>query len=135
MVAMTGDDKDIKAAKIPVLNKFYGEVDEGANIRKAGERVREIKKVVDEVKEQARVGLEPKMTDDEKRLLGLASLADAYNNATSTMRKAEIQIIRDQKMTDAQKNLERKQIQTERDKMATEVNREYLKSLEAPRKP
>ena len=135
MLAMTGDDKDIKAAKIPFLNKFYGEVDEGANIRKAGERVREIKKVVDEVKEQARVGLEPKLTDDEKRLLGFASMADAYNNATSMMRKAEIQIIRDQKMTDAQKNLERKQIQVERDKMATEVNREYLKSLEAPRTP
>jgi hypothetical protein len=132
---MTGDDKDIKAAKIPVLNKFYGEVDEAANIRSAGERSREIGKVVDEVKQQARVGLEPKLTDDEKRLLGLASLADAYDNAISQMRKAEIQVIRDEKMTEAQKTLERRKILVARDQMATEVNREYLKSLEAPRKP
>jgi hypothetical protein len=135
ILAMTGDDKDIKAAKIPVLNKFYGEVDEAANIRSAGERSREIGKVVDEVKQQARVGLEPKLTDDEKRLLGLASLADAYDNAISQMRKAEIQVIRDEKMTEAQKTLERRKILVARDQMATEVNREYLKSLEAPRKP
>jgi hypothetical protein len=131
ILAMSGDDKDIKAAKIPFLNKFYGEVDETANIRTAGDRAREIKKVADEVKEQARVGLEPKLDDDEKRLLNLAGVADAYNAALAQMRKQEIQIIRDPKMTDAQKNLERRQIQVERDKMATEVNREYLNSLGA----
>ena len=133
ILAMSGDDKDIKAAKIPFLNKFYGEVDETANIRAAGDRAREIKKVAEEVKEQVRVGLEPKLDDDEKRLLNLAGVADAYNQAISQMRKQEIQIIRDPKMTDAQKNLERRQIQIERDKLATEVNREYLNSLGAKR--
>jgi len=133
ILAMSGDDKDIKAAKIPFLNKFYGEVDETANIRTAGDRAREIKKVAEEVKEQARVGLEPKLDDDEKRLLNLAGVADAYNQAISQMRKQEIQIIRDPKLTEAQKTLERRQIQVERDKMATEVNREYLNSLGAKR--
>ena len=130
LIAMSGDDKDLKANKVPFLNKFYGEVDEGANIRLAGDRMREVRKAVDEVKEQQRVGLDPEMDDEAKRLLALASMQQAYQNAQATMRKAEIAIIKDPKKTEAEKNLERKQIQVARDKLATDINKGYLKTLE-----
>jgi hypothetical protein len=129
VISMTGDDKNLKANKIPFLNKFYGEVDEDANIRSAGERMREVKKVVDEVKEQQRIGLDPELKDDEQRLNNLASMQASYQRAQSQMRKAEIEIIKDAKMTDAEKRLARQRIQVERDKLATDVNREYLNAV------
>lgn len=129
VVSMTGDDKNLKANKIPFLNKFYGEVDEDANIRSAGERMREVKKVVDEVKEQQRVGIDPEMKDEEQRLNSLAAMQESYQRAQSQMRKAEIEIIKDTKMTDAEKRLARQRIQVERDKLATDINREYLNTV------
>lgn len=131
VIAMTGDDKDLKANKVPFLNKFYGEVDEDANIRKAGDRMREVRRLVDEVKAQQRIGLDPETTDEERRLLDLASMQNTYQKAQSQMRKAEVEIIRDEKMTDAEKKVKRREIQIERDKLATEVNKEYLKSMRA----
>jgi hypothetical protein len=129
VIAMTGDDKDLKAAKIPFVNKFYGEVDESANIRGAGDRMREIKKLSDEVKAQQKIGLDPELNSEEERLMGLASMQESYQKFQTQLRKAEIAIIKDDKMTEAEKKLQRRQIQVERDRLATEVNREYLKSL------
>ena len=127
VTAMTGDDKDLKANKIPFLNKFYGEVDEGANIGKAGERMREVKKLSDEVKAQQKLGLDPELKDEEQRLMALSSMQEIYQKQSTMIRKREIEIIKDPKMTDAEKKLERKQLQVERDKLATDMNREYLK--------
>jgi hypothetical protein len=129
VIAMSGDDKDVKAAKIPFLNKFYGEVDESANIRSAGDRMREIKKLSDQVKAQQKVGLNPELDSDEERLLGLAGMQEAYQKQQTAMRKAEIAIIKDKDMTEAEKKLQRRQLQVERDRLATDVNREYLKSM------
>jgi hypothetical protein len=129
VIAMTGDEKDVKAAKIPFLNKFYGEVDESVNIRGAGDRMREIRKLADEVKAQQKIGLDPELDSDEERLLGLASMQESYQKFQTQLRKNEIAIIKDEKMTEAEKKLQRRQIQVERDRLATEVNREYLKSL------
>jgi hypothetical protein len=129
VIAMSGDDKDVKAAKIPFLNKFYGEVDESANIRSAGDRMREIKKLSDQVKAQQKVGLDPELDSDEERLLGLAGMQEAYQKQQTAMRKAEIAIIKDKDMTEAEKKLQRRQLQVERDRLATDVNREYLKSM------
>ena len=129
VIAMTGDDKDLKAAKIPFLNKFYGEVDESANIRGAGDRMREIRKLADEVKAQQRDGFDPELDSEEERLIGLASMQESYQKFQTQLRKAEIAIIKDEKMTEPEKKLQRRQIQVERDRLATEVNREYLKSL------
>jgi hypothetical protein len=52
----------------------------------------------------------------------------SYQKMQTQLRKAELEIIKDPKMTDAQKKLERQRLQVERDKLATEVNREYLKT-------
>jgi hypothetical protein len=117
-----------KAAKIPFLNKFYGEVDESANIRTAGDRMREVKKLADEVKAQQKLGLDPEVSDEETKLLDLAGMQASYQKMQTQLRKAELEIIKDEKMTDAQKKLERQRLQVERDKLATEVNREYLKT-------
>jgi hypothetical protein len=117
-----------KAAKIPFLNKFYGEVDESANIRTAGDRMREVKRLADEVKAQQKLGLDPEVTDEETKLLDLAGMQASYQKMQTQLRKAELEIIKDPKMTDAQKKLERQRLQVERDKLATEVNREYLKT-------
>jgi hypothetical protein len=129
VIAMTGDDKDLKAAKIPFLNKFYGEVDESANIRGAGDRMREVKKLADEVKAQQKIGLDPELEKDEERLLELASMQQSYQKFQTQLRKAEIAIIKDEKMTEPEKKLQRRQLQVERDRLATEVNREYLRSM------
>ena len=117
-----------KAAKIPFLNKFYGEVDEAAGIRTANDRMREVKKLADEVKAQQKLGLDPEVTDEETKLLDLAGMQASYQKMQTQLRKAELEIIKDEKMTDAQKKLERQRLQVERDKLATEVNREYLKT-------
>ena len=120
---------DVKANKMPIVNRFYGEVDESANIRTANERMAEIRKLADEVKAQQKVGIDPQLKDDEKKLVGLANMQDAYQRAQTAMRKYELEVIKDPKMTDAQKKLERQKLQVERDKLATEVNREYLKVM------
>jgi len=125
--AMAGD-KDIKANKVPFLNKFYGEVDEDANIRSAGDRMREVKRIVDEVKAQQKIGLDPELKDEEKKLLALASMQASYQKAQTELRKAEVALVKDTSKTDAEKRLERQRIQVERDKLATEVNKEYLKA-------
>jgi hypothetical protein len=129
VLAMTDNEgPPPKAAKIPFLNKFYGEVDESANIRTAGDRMREVKKLADEVKAQQKLGLDPEVSDEETKLLDLAGMQASYQKMQTQLRKAELEIIKDPKMTDAQKKLERQRLQVERDKLATEVNREYLKT-------
>jgi hypothetical protein len=125
--AMAGD-KDLKAGKVPFLNKFYGEVDEDANIRSAGDRMREVKRIVDEVKAQQKIGLDPELKDEEKRLLALASMQASYQKAQTELRKAEVALVKDTSKTDAEKRLERQRIQVERDKLATDVNKAYLKA-------
>lgn len=128
VMAMTGEGKDLKANKIPFVNRFYGEVDESANIRSAAERMAQIRKLSDEVKAQQKVGLNPELKDDEQKLMALAGMQDSYQRQQAQMRKAELEIIKDSKLTDAQKTLERRRIEVERDKLATEVNRAYLQA-------
>jgi hypothetical protein len=130
--AMVGDDKDVKANKVPFLNKFYGEVDEDANIRSAGDRMREVKRLVDEVKAQQKIGLDPELKDEEQKLLALASMQASYQKAQTAMRKAEIELVKDTAKTDAEKKLERQRIQVQRDKLATEVNKAYLEAMRKP---
>jgi hypothetical protein len=127
VIAMTGDDQEPKASKIPFLNKFYGEVDEGANIKTAGDRMREVKKLSEEVKAQQKLGLDPEMTSEEERLLSLAGMQAIYQRQSTMLRKAELEIIKDDSKTKAEKALEKKRLQVERDKLATEMNREYLR--------
>jgi hypothetical protein len=127
VITMTGDDKDLKANKIPFLNKFYVEVDEGANIKTAGDRMREVRKLSEEVKAQQKLGLDPSLTDEEQRLMELAKTQQIYDRMSSKIRKEEIRIIKDKEMTEAEKKLERKRLQIERDRLATEMNREYLR--------
>jgi hypothetical protein len=129
MLAMTSDDKDLKASKIPFVNKFYGEVDEGANIRKASERMREVRKISEEIEAQFKLDLDPKLTDEEQRLYDLASTAERYQNQISRLRREELEIIKDESLTKPEKELLRKQLQIERDDLSTEVNSEYLYSL------
>jgi hypothetical protein len=127
VIAMTGDDQQPKASKIPFLNKFYGEVDEGANIKTAGDRMRAVKKLSDEVKAQQKLGLDPELTSEEDRLLSLAGMQATYQRQSSMIRKQELEIIKDDSKTKAEKALLKKQLQVERDKLATEMNREYLR--------
>jgi hypothetical protein len=152
--AMAGD-KDIKAGKVPFLNKFYGEVDEDANIRSAGERMREVKRVVNEDKDRKRfektqseekstavdrmtavrdlvdavstdLDSDLKMQDGEAKLLALAKTQKGYEKAQTEMRKLEISLVSDDSLTDAEKRLYRQRIQAERDRLATKVNKAYL---------
>lgn len=127
VISMTGDDLQPKASKIPFLNKFYGEVDEGANIKTAGDRMREVKKLSDEVKAQQKLGLDPKLTSEEDRLLSLANMQATYQRQSTMIRKQELEIIKDDSKTKAEKALEKQRLQVERDKLATEMNREYLR--------
>lgn len=129
ILAMTSDEKDLKAAKVPFLNKFYGEVDEGANIGSAAERMRKVRDSVAEIKQQFEDGLNPKIGSEEKRMLKLAEASKNYQEAISAMRKDEIFIAKSD-MPEPQKKLLNQQIRALRDKLATVVNREYLKSLE-----
>lgn len=127
VASMAGGDGDLKASKVPFLNKFYGEVDEGANIKAAGDRMREVKALSEEVKAQQKLGLDPELKDKEERLMRLAGMQETYQKQSTMIRKREIEIIKDSKMTDAEKKLARKQLQVERDKLATDMNREYLR--------
>ena len=126
--ALAEEESTIKVSKIPFLNRFYGEIDESANIRVAGERMREVRAIAEEVKAQQKIGLDPEVTDEETKLLDLAGMQESYQKFQTQLRKAEIEIIKDPKMTDAQKKLERQRLTVERDKLATEINREYLRT-------
>jgi hypothetical protein len=65
----------------------------------------------------------------ERIVMGrLAGMQESYQKFQTQLRKAEIEIIKDPKMTDAQKKLERQRLTVERDKLATEINREYLRT-------
>jgi hypothetical protein len=129
IMAMTGDEKDLKASKVPFLNKFYGEVDEGANIGSASERMRRVRESVAEIEAQFKLGLSPEIGSDEKRMMMLAEASKEYQKAISDMRKDEIAIAKSD-MPEAQKKLLNQQIRVQRDKLATIVNRVYLKSLD-----
>lgn len=126
--ALAEEESTIKVSKIPFLNRFYGEIDESANIRVAGERMREVRAIAEEVKAQQKIGLDPEVTDEETKLLALAGMQESYQKMQSQLRKAEIAIIKDDKMTEPQKKLERQRLTVERDKLATEINREYLRT-------
>jgi hypothetical protein len=129
VASMAGGEKDLKANKVPFLNKFYGEVDEDANIRSAGDRMREVRKIADEVKAQQKIGLDPTLGSDEERLLSLAAMQESYQRAQTKLRKAEVALVKDTEKTAAEKRLERQRIQVERDKLATDVNRAYLEAM------
>jgi hypothetical protein len=129
LLAITDDNSDLKSSKIPFLNKFYGEVDEGANIWSASRRMREIRDLADSVKAQQKIGLDPTLTDNEQRLINLASMQETYQRMETQIRRREIEIIKDKDMTKPEKTLERKRLRVDRDKLATDMNREYLKEI------
>ena len=131
VVAMADDEKDLKASNTPFVNKFYGEVDEGANMRLASDRMREVRNAMAELEGQFKVGLTPKIGTEEQRTLALAEAQSLYEKAMTDMRKAEIEIIKSQ-MTDAEKKLARQQIRVARDQLATTINKLYLDSLKKP---
>lgn len=126
---MATPGKDIKASNIPFLNKMYGEVEEGVNIRSANERMREVRETVKLVEDQVKVGIDPEMDSDEKRLVSISSAQKLFDKESSRLRKEEIAIMRSPGMTDEQKLLARQNIQAARDRMAAAVNKVYLDSL------
>ena len=128
VIAMTNDNKDLKAAKIPFLNKFYGEVDESANIRIASDRARKIGQLSSEVKAQQEFGIEAALTKEEQKLVDMANDQERFQKELSGLRKEEMEIIADEKLTPAEKTLRRRMIQVERDKAASEFNKEFFKS-------
>ncbi len=132
-LAVTGQDKDLKASSMPFISQFYGEVDEGANIRKAGERMREVKAVIEQIEQQVKLGIDPTIGNEEKRMFALADAQELYQESMSEMRKDELTIIKDTTMTEPEKKLIRQQLQIARDQLATEVNRAYLEMLKMDR--
>jgi hypothetical protein len=128
IVAMSSDDKDLKAGRMPVVNRFYGEVDEDANIRKAGDRMREVAKVSGEIIAQFEDGINVELSNEDQRMLSLAGAQEDYRKAMSEMRKEEIAVI-ESDMTESEKKLVRQQINKARDELATVMNRVYLDTL------
>jgi orotate phosphoribosyltransferase-like protein len=128
VVAMSSDDKDLKAGRIPFVNRFYGEVDEDANIRKAGDRMREVKKISDTIEAQFKLGMDVELSSEDQRILALAGAQDDYQKAMGEMRKEEIAVIKSN-MTEPEKKLVRQQIKKARDELATVMNRVYIESL------
>ena len=124
-----GDDKNLKPNRIPLLNKVYGEVGEDVNVRQAGERMREVREASDVIEKQVKAGIRPEISDEERRLVSIASAQEAYNKESSRLRKEEIAVIRSTVMTPEQKRIARDNIMAARDKMATAVNRVYLNSF------
>jgi hypothetical protein len=128
IVATTSDDKDLKANRIPFVNRFYGEVDEDANIRKAGDRMREVAKVAGEIEAQFKLGMDVELSSEDQRILSLAGAQDDYRKAMGEMRKEEIAVIKSD-MTEPEKKLVRQQIKKARDDLATVMNRVYIDTL------
>jgi hypothetical protein len=122
----------LKAANIPILNRLYGEADEGVNIRLASERMREVTKAVDEIKEQIKRGVDPKITDEDRRIYALAEVSDLFSKQMAALRKDEVMVIRSD-MTKQEKKLLRDNIRAARDKLSTGVNRAYLDAVKAER--
>lgn len=131
IIAMSSDDENLRAKSMPVVNRFYGEVDEDASIRTAAERRRQVDELVEEVKRQRKVGIEPELDDEANRLLELAKLQERQQKELTRMRKEEVEIIRSD-LPDAQKKAERKRLQAERDRLAIEFNREFLQGMKQP---
>ncbi len=128
IIALSSDTEDLRAKSMPVLNRFYGEVDEDASIRTAAERRREVGALIEEVKRQRKEGIEPELDAEANRLLDLAGLQERQQKELSRMRKEEVEIIRGDS-TDAEKKVERKRIQADRDRLSIEFNREFLRGL------
>jgi hypothetical protein len=128
VVAMSSDDKDLKTSQMPVVNRFYGEVGEDANIRTAGDRMREVKKAVDVIEAQLKLGIEVELTTEQERLMSLAEAQDAYEKFMGEIRREEIAVIKSD-MTAAEKKLVRQQMAKARDEISTEMNRAYLDSI------
>jgi hypothetical protein len=128
VVAMSSDDKDLKANRIPFVNRFYGEVDEDANIRKAGDRMREVAKVAGEIEAQFKLGMDVTLSNEDQRMLSLSEAQEDYRKAMGEMRKEEIAVIKSD-MTEPEKKLVRQQIKKARDELATVMNRVYIDTL------
>ena len=131
IIAMSSDDQNLRAKSMPVLNRFYGEVDEDASIRSAAERRRQVDELVQEVKRQRKVGLEPELDAEANRLIDLAGLQEQQQKLLTRLRKEEIEVVRGD-MPEAEKKAERKRIQAERDRLAIEFNREFLQGMRQP---
>ena len=131
---LLGDDKNLKTNRIPLLNKVYGEAGEDVNVRLAGDRMREVGAAVKVIENQIRDGIKPDVTDEDKRLMSIASAQEIYNKESARLRKDEIDVIRSTTMTPEQKRIARDNIMAARDRMATSVNRVYLNSFGAAEK-
>ena len=128
IIAMSSDDENLRAKSMPILNRFYGEVDQDATIKIASDRRREVDKVDDEVKQQKKDDIEAVLNPDEKRLMTLATLQEQQRKQMSELRKEEIGVIKNKEFTEAEKKVKRKEIQVKRDRLAIEFNDAYRKS-------
>jgi hypothetical protein len=99
-----------------------------SDIRIAGERAREVGRIAEEVKAQEEFGVNVALTKEEQQLVDMAEDQKRYQKEISELRKEELEIIADENLTAAEKTLRRRMIQVQRDKAASEFNKEFFKN-------
>lgn len=126
-------DKSVQVSDVPFLNKLYAEVDEDQNIRLSGDRAREVAKVVEQIKDQVKDGLDPEVSDKEEMLKDLAGALEVYQKEMRKLRKEEVAARRDTEMSASEKRQELDSIKAARDDAASAFNYEYVNRF-GPRK-
>ena len=126
-------EAEITSRDVPLLRNFYGQVDGMNDQSLLYERRREIQRAKTYEKNRADLDMEPTTDPTEVALASLASLSSKFTKEMSKLRREEIDIADDAEMSTAQKNLRKKEIKLERDRLAREFNAAYMDAMRAKR--
>jgi hypothetical protein len=119
-------DAPINTRDIPIYKAFYGEYDSKSGMSLFYDRSKEAKKEFADMKAQAKIGIQPKYSDEKKFLQGMGAYAENISEMMGDLKKEEVKIA-ESNSTDKEKELKRRMVQKKREKMAEDFNTDWYK--------
>lgn len=115
---------------VPVLKAFYGEVDEATDVNLFYERKAEVMTAAKQAADRQKMGIQMTYDAESKGLQSMGKAAEQYTRWMTKIRKEELRVAEDKKLSDETRALKLKDLQARRAKMASDFNGHYYRMKE-----
>lgn len=123
---LTSPGAEFDNRDLPVLKAFYGEADDNTNLGLYYERKAEAELAKYEADQRKKLDIDATYTDEESGMQAIGERAKLYTVKMTRLKKEEIEIRTDPKLTEQERNLGLLQINKDRATFAREFNAEYI---------
>ena len=117
-------DAPIQPRDIPIYKAFYGEYDAKSGMSLFYERSKKALEEFDDMKSEQKLGIKRDYSDDEKFLQSMGAYAKNISEFTGKLKQQEVHVS-ESNSTPKEKDMKRRMIQRQREKMAEDFNAKW----------